>query len=241
MSEAVEKNERFIVVGVDGSEPSLKALRWAAQQARLTGATLRVLTTWEVATGTGWVPTFPVDYDPQAVARQALDEAITETLGADPDVAVERIVKEGHAAPVLLAAAKDADLLVVGSHGHGAFAGMLIGSGSEPPRQWRSASGYRRLTPSPAQLSRRCSIARPSRLLTAGVCSGRCRSRSAQASTGRCWARTEQARPRSCACWVPSVILPPGRRSCSAPVSARATSRSAEHTSELPSLRHLVC
>ena len=131
MSEAVEKNERFIVVGVDGSEPSLKALRWAAQQARLTGATLRVLTTWEVATGTGWVPTFPVDYDPQAVARQALDEAVTETLGADPDVAVERIVKEGHAAPILLAAAKDADLLVVGSHGHGAFAGMLIGSVSE--------------------------------------------------------------------------------------------------------------
>ena len=131
MSKAVEKNERFIVVGVDGSEPSLKALRWAAQQARLTGATLRVLTTWEVATGTGWVPTFPVDYDPQAVARQALDEAITEALGADPDVAVERIVKEGHAAPVLLAAAKDADLLVVGSHGHGAFAGMLIGSVSE--------------------------------------------------------------------------------------------------------------
>jgi len=131
MSEAVEKNERFIVVGVDGSEPSLKALRWAAQQARLTGATLRVLTTWEVATGTGWVPTFPVDYDPQAVARQAIDEAVTETLGADPDVAVERIVKEGHAAPILLAAAKDADLLVVGSHGHGAFAGMLIGSVSE--------------------------------------------------------------------------------------------------------------
>ena len=131
MSKAVEKNERFIVVGVDGSEPSLKALRWAAQQARLTGATLRVLTTWEVATGTGWVPTFPVDYDPQAVARQALDEAVTETLGADPDVAVERVVMEGHAAPVLLAAAKDADLLVVGSHGHGAFAGMLIGSVSE--------------------------------------------------------------------------------------------------------------
>lgn len=131
MSEAVEKNERFIVVGVDGSEPSLNALRWAAEQARMTGATLRVLTTWQVATGTGWVPTFPVDYDPQAVARQALDEAVTETLGADPDVAVERIVKEGHAAPVLLAAAKDADLLVVGSHGHGAFAGMLIGSVSE--------------------------------------------------------------------------------------------------------------
>jgi nucleotide-binding universal stress UspA family protein len=131
MSDTAENSERFIVVGVDGSEPSRKALRWAAEQARLTGATLRVLTTWEVATGTGWVPTFPVDYDPEAMARRALDEAIDETLGADPGIPVERVVKVGHAAPVLLAAAKDADLLVVGSHGHGAFAGMLIGSVSE--------------------------------------------------------------------------------------------------------------
>ena len=131
MGDPGQKTEHFIVVGVDGSEPSLKALGWAAQQARLTGATLRVVTTWEVSTGTGWVPTFPVDYDPEALARQALDEAITDTLGADPDIVLERVVKEGHAAPVLLAAARDADLLVVGSHGHGAFAGMLIGSVSE--------------------------------------------------------------------------------------------------------------
>jgi len=131
MSDAAEKHERFVVVGVDGSEPSLKALVWAAEQARLTGATLRVIATWEVPTGTGWVPVFPVEYDPETLARRALDEAITETLGADPGIVVERVVKEGHAAPVLLAEAKDADLVVVGSHGHGAFAGMLIGSVSE--------------------------------------------------------------------------------------------------------------
>jgi nucleotide-binding universal stress UspA family protein len=131
VQDPAEKAEHFIVVGVDGSEPSLKALGWAAQQARMTGAKLQVVTTWEVSTGTGWVPTFPVGYDPEVLARQTLDEAVNETLGSDPDIAVERVVKEGHAAPVLLAAARDADLLVVGSHGHGAFAGMLLGSVSE--------------------------------------------------------------------------------------------------------------
>jgi nucleotide-binding universal stress UspA family protein len=128
VTEPGEKTEHFIVVGVDGSEPSLEALRWAARQARMTGAKLQVVTTWEVSTGTGWVPTFPVDYDPEVLAGKTLDEAVTATLGPDPDIAVERIVKEGHAAPVLLATARDADLLVVGSHGHGAFAGMLLGS-----------------------------------------------------------------------------------------------------------------
>ena len=131
MSETEEKHERFIVVGVDGSEPSLQALRWSARQARLTGATLRVVTTWEVSTGTGWAPLFPVDYDPEAVAKHVLDEAIADTLGDTPEIQVGRVVEEGHAAPVLLAAARGADLLVVGSHGHGAFAGMLLGSVSE--------------------------------------------------------------------------------------------------------------
>ena len=131
MSDDLNKGEHFILVGVDGSEPSRKALKWAAGQARLTGASLRVLTTWEVATGTGWVPTFPIDYDPEAIATKALEQAITEVLGPDPGIAVEQVVKEGHAAPVLLAEAREADLLVVGSHGHGAFAGMLVGSVSE--------------------------------------------------------------------------------------------------------------
>jgi nucleotide-binding universal stress UspA family protein len=131
MSEAADKSEAFIVVGVDGSEPSRDALRWAARQARLTGATLKVLTSWEIPTSVGWAPVFPLDYDPETLAGRVLDEAILSVLGADPDIVVERVVEEGHPAPVLIAAASGADLLVVGSRGHGAFAGMLLGSVSE--------------------------------------------------------------------------------------------------------------
>lgn len=131
MSEAAEHKEQFIVVGVDGSGPSLGALRWAARQARLTGATLRVTTAWEISSAAGWAPSFPVDYDPEADARTILDEAVLDTLGPTPDVPVERVVREGHAASVLLAVADGAELLVVGSRGHGALAGMLIGSVSE--------------------------------------------------------------------------------------------------------------
>lgn len=131
MSEAAEHEEHFIVVGIDGSESSLGALRWGARQANLTGATLRVVSAWEISTATGWAPSYPVDYDPEADARRVLDQAILDTFGPAPDVAVEHVVAEGHAAPVLLAAAEDADLIVVGSRGHGALAGMLLGSVSE--------------------------------------------------------------------------------------------------------------
>ncbi|MGD0943003.1 MAG: universal stress protein [Acidimicrobiales bacterium] len=128
MTDTSERVGRFIVVGVDGSEPSLGALRWAAEQARLTGASLRVLMAWEISSSSGWAATFPIDYDPEATARHLLNDAITSTLGAAPVIAVEAIVKEGRAAPLLLAEAHGADLLVVGTHGHGAFAGLLLGS-----------------------------------------------------------------------------------------------------------------
>jgi len=131
MSEAAEQSERFIVVGVDGSIPSVSALKWASRQARLTGAKLRAITTWELSAAVGWAPSFPVDYDPEGIARQVLDEAIFDAFGPQVDVPLERLVLEGHPAPVLLAAAKGADLLVVGSRGHGAFTGMLLGSVSE--------------------------------------------------------------------------------------------------------------
>jgi nucleotide-binding universal stress UspA family protein len=128
MTVTPEHVEPFIVVGVDGSEPSLKALRWAAGQAGLTGATLRVLTTWELTTSSGVAPAFPLDYDPAGVARQVLAEAVKDALGADPTIRVERVVREGLPVPVLLDEARGADLLVVGTHGHGAFAGILVGS-----------------------------------------------------------------------------------------------------------------
>ena len=120
-----------IVVGVDGSEASLDALRWAAQQAQLTGASLDVVTAWEYPTAFGWAPPIPADWNPEAEARLDLAESVERTLGKTPSVNVRQVVVEGHPAPALLAAAEHADLLVVGSRGHGAFVGMLVGSVSE--------------------------------------------------------------------------------------------------------------
>jgi nucleotide-binding universal stress UspA family protein len=121
-----------IVVGVDGSEASKDALRWAARQAELTGATLRVLTSWHIPSlAYGSMAPLPEGLDLAGSTKQALDDTITEVLGAKPAVALTREVVEGPAALELLEASKGADLLVIGSRGHGAFTGMLLGSVSE--------------------------------------------------------------------------------------------------------------
>ncbi len=120
-----------IVVGVDGSKSSIDALKWAAHQARLTGASLEVITTWEYPTSLGWAPAWPPDWDPGGEAATALAEVVQNVLGTDPGIEVRQQVLEGHPAVALLSAAEHADLLVVGSRGHGAFSGMLLGSVSE--------------------------------------------------------------------------------------------------------------
>jgi nucleotide-binding universal stress UspA family protein len=120
-----------IVVGVDGSDASKDALRWAHKQAGFTGASLEVIATWEYPTSFGWAPAWPSDWNPAEDAKKALATLAEEVLGANPDVKVRQVVLEGHPAPILVAAGANADLLVVGSRGHGEFAGMLIGSVSE--------------------------------------------------------------------------------------------------------------
>jgi nucleotide-binding universal stress UspA family protein len=121
----------LILVGVDGSEASIEALRWAANQARLTHGSLEVLTTWEYPNSFGWAPAWPPDWDPGGDASKALAQVVEKVLGKDPDIEVRQVVAEGHPAPILVKASEKADLLVVGSRGHGEFAGMLIGSVSE--------------------------------------------------------------------------------------------------------------
>jgi len=126
-----EGGER-IVVGVDGSPPSHQALRWAAHQAKFTGASLQVITCWEFPTPMSWLPPNPSDVDrAKADAGRDLEQTVAEVLGDDQGVDIDLTVVEGHAAPVLLEAARGASLLVVGSRGHGEFTGMLLGSVSE--------------------------------------------------------------------------------------------------------------
>ncbi len=121
----------WIVVGVDGSESSKEALRWAARQARVTGAKVRAVMAWEYPTSFGWAPPYPTEFHPELDTRNALDATIEEVLGTDGAVEVESCVVEGRPATELLEAAKGADLLVVGCRGHGALTGMLLGSVSQ--------------------------------------------------------------------------------------------------------------
>ena len=116
-----------IVVGVDGFESSKAALRWAIHQAKLTGAVVEAVTAWQIPVGTGLVPATDMP-DYQDDARMVLIEAITEMCMIDAEVQVRPRVVEGRAAQVLLDAAEGAELLVLGSRGHGGLAEALLGS-----------------------------------------------------------------------------------------------------------------
>jgi nucleotide-binding universal stress UspA family protein len=120
-----------IVVGIDGSPSSLAALEWAASHAELTGATLEVLMTWEWPASYGWSIPIPTGYDPEHDSAKALDDILEPVRKEHPGITIESTVIEGHPAPLLVNASQGADLLVVGSRGHGEFAGMLLGSVSE--------------------------------------------------------------------------------------------------------------
>ncbi|MGE5285890.1 MAG: universal stress protein [Micromonosporaceae bacterium] len=121
-------NATCVVAGVDGSEESRQALRWAFEYAQMSNAPVEAVIAWEIPPNYGWLPSYDdVDFEKQA--QEILEEAIRDALGEN--AAVLRRVGRGHPAKVLVAASEHARLLVVGSRGHGAFAGMLIGSVSQ--------------------------------------------------------------------------------------------------------------
>jgi len=128
-SAGVTKGRR-IVVGIDGSPASLSALEWAVRQAEFTGASVEVVAAWEWPTSFGW-SLIPEGYDPATDLQNMIDPLLSALRTNHPQVSMEAKVVEGHPAPVLIKESKGAELLVVGSRGHGEFFGMLIGSTSE--------------------------------------------------------------------------------------------------------------
>ena len=124
-----------IVAGVDGSPSSVSALRWAIGQAEITGAAVDAVLAWHYPVptgGYGWAPTgLATSFNFKENAEKVLAEAISTACGPGGSVPVHARVVEGNPARVLLDASDGADLLVVGSRGHGGFAEALLGSVSQ--------------------------------------------------------------------------------------------------------------
>ncbi len=119
-----------IVVGVDGSDNARRALRWAVDEARVHHATVQIVHAWHVQYASG-NPFAAVPYEPELyekLAHELVEAAAAEVDATGLPAPVQPVVVQAPAATALLAAAEDADLLVVGARGHGGFAGLLLGS-----------------------------------------------------------------------------------------------------------------
>ena len=128
---------KTIVVGVDGSQHSVAALRWAVEEAGLRNARVLAVYAWRlphVSTTHEALHVLKLEVDFERQAREFLESIIEEAV-PHTKVEIEQVVPEESAASALIAAAERADLLVVGSRGHGGFTGLLLGSVSQQVAQ----------------------------------------------------------------------------------------------------------
>lgn len=118
---------RPITAGIDGTEESLAALNWATREAVRRGVLLRVVHAWRFEPGGD-----AVDAGDRAVQEHwvgdAIGEAVAGVRGRHPDLDVTTDILEGDAVETLTGAAADAEMLVLGSRGHGRIMGFLVGS-----------------------------------------------------------------------------------------------------------------
>ncbi|HET7139135.1 MAG TPA: universal stress protein [Arthrobacter sp.] len=115
-----------IVVGVDGSAPSILALRWAGALAPVLRCRIRAVSCWQfhIAVGTF----IPVDWNPEEDARNVCTEAVAKAFDGAPPDGLEMVAVQGPAAKILVDESRTAQLVVVGSRGHGGFEGLLLGA-----------------------------------------------------------------------------------------------------------------
>ncbi|MFF8729258.1 universal stress protein [Streptomyces sp. NPDC015171] len=124
-------SEPRVVVGVDGSPSSYTALRWAVRYAALVGGVVDAVAVWELQGLYGWsAPAVDTDVDEDETRRRMRKE-LDDVLGADAAGSVRTHVVHGNPADVLLRAAENAEVLVVGRRGRGGFARALLGSVSQ--------------------------------------------------------------------------------------------------------------
>lgn len=123
------ESQRSIVVGTDGSQRSIAAVRWAIDEALATNGRVKVVVAWEVPTSILMAPTF-VESDYRDYAAKVLADVLEEVGAEDCGVPVEPRLVMGTGGYALVHESSDADLLVVGSHGlgHGKLPGLHLGS-----------------------------------------------------------------------------------------------------------------
>lgn len=115
-----------IVVGVDGSRESTVALQWAATMAPVLNGVIIAITAWHVESVIG--PYAASGYDPETDAQQVLSDALAAAFGKQIPDGLSSQCRRGQPAQILIELGKNAGMLVVGSRGHGGFAGLLLGS-----------------------------------------------------------------------------------------------------------------
>ena len=125
----------MIVVGVDGSKCSHAALRFAFREARIRQCKLRIVVVWHVplvAYGAGWVPPPPqLSEDSEAAAKDVLAESMEIAKAEAETLEVESVIRAGQPANVLVEEAAGAEMLIIGSRGHGGFRELMLGSTSQ--------------------------------------------------------------------------------------------------------------
>lgn len=121
------RDVRTIVVGVDGSDASIEALRQAQSLAIPLSATVVALASWDYPpVYDGYVAMGINDFDVRA--GEILQEAVGKAFGAEKPANVETRLVQGHPRHTLIEASRNADMLVLGRRGHGGFGGLLLGS-----------------------------------------------------------------------------------------------------------------
>jgi nucleotide-binding universal stress UspA family protein len=129
---------RNILVGVDGSEKSIRALEWASELAATLGAQIDVVIAWQTPFPVIELVSLGFDLDltefnerPYEIAELRIEKAIKHVFGKVNPAGVTRSISEGYPGLVLVEKSSEADLLVLGNRGHSPVVETLLGSVSQ--------------------------------------------------------------------------------------------------------------